>query len=134
MLNIRRGTKLSAYSQIWLAFAISGVMHACSMRGLPRPTNITTGECTLGMLRFFLWQAFAITIEDIVMWMCRRGVGGTGPKVCRTLVGWVWVVGSFWYSMAWAGDVMLRMRLNEETFLPGTVVGQWVERLVPVPP
>jgi hypothetical protein len=68
------------------------------------------------------------------MWMCRRGVGGTGPKVCRTLVGWVWVVGSFWYSMAWAGDVMLRMRLNEETFLPGTVVGQWVERLVPVPP
>ena len=134
MMNIRRGTTLSSYTQLWLAFAISGTMHANSMLGLPRPLNISTTECTLGMLRFFLWQALAITTEDFAMWVCKHIFGGTGPKYFRTVVGWAWVVGSCWYSMAWAGDVMIRMRLGEETFLPGTLVGRWVERSVPVPP
>jgi len=134
LLGIKRGTNLSSYTQLWLAFAISGAMHANSMLGLPRPLNITTTECTIGMLQFFLWQAFAITSEDFVMWLCRRGFGGTGPRWMRAWVGGPWVVGSFWYSMAFAGDVMLRMRLGEETFLPGTVVGGLVREWVPVPP
>lgn len=46
----------------------------------------------------------------------------------------MWVAGSFWYSMAFAGDVMLRMRLGEETFLPGTVLGGSVKEWVPLPP
>ena len=133
MLNIERGTPLSSYTQLWLAFAISGTMHANSMRGLPRPLNITTTECTIGMLRFFLWQALAITVEDFIMWACRRSLGGMGPRYLRRVIGYIWVVGSFWISMAWAGDVMLRMRLGEESFLPGTVVGHWVEQLVPIP-
>lgn len=134
MLNITRGTTLSSYTQLWLAFAISGTMHANSMLGLPRPLNITTAECTLGMLRFFLWQALAITGEDFFMWGCRSSFGGAVPRDIKTVVGRVWSTGSCWYSIACAGDVMLRMRLGEETFLPGTVVGRWVENLVPVPP
>lgn len=134
MLNIRRGTNLSSYTQLWLAFAISGSMHANSMLGLPRPLNITRAECTFGMLYFFLWQALAITVEDLTMWFCRHNFGGTGPRIVRRLVGWTWIVGSCWYSMAWAGDVVLRMRLGEETFLPGTMLGHWVEVLVPLPP
>lgn len=132
--NISRGTTLSAYTQIWLAFAISGVMHANSMRVLPRPISISTAECTIGMVQFFLWQAMAITIEDFVMLIWKRGVGRMPPEYLRTLFGWGWVVSSFWYSMSWAGDVMLRMRLGEETFLPGTVLGPWVEKFVPIPP
>lgn len=109
-------------------------MHANSMRGLPRPSNITTTDCTLGMLRFFLWQALAITLEDLAMWICQHTFGGKGPKAFQSVVGWAWVLVSFWFSMHWAGDVMLRMRLGEETFLPGTISKSWIEKWVPTPP
>ncbi|KAL8648013.1 MAG: hypothetical protein Q9210_005225 [Variospora velana] len=133
LLGIKRGTNLSSYTQLWFAFALSGCMHASSMLGLPCPLNITVAERTLGMIKFFLWQALAITSEDLVQWMCRSSFGGLGPRWLRTGVGWAWVVGSCWYSMSLAGDVMLRMRLGEETFLPGTLVGGFVKDWVPIP-
>lgn len=108
-------------------------MHANSVFVLPHPLNITTAECTLGMLRFFLWRALAITGEDFVTWVCRRSFGGTGPRSFGTVLGWVWLLGTCRYSMAWAGDVMLRMQLGEEAFLPRTLVRLWVERFVPIP-
>lgn len=49
------------------------------------------------------------------------------------MLGWVWLLGTCRYSMAWAGDVMLRMQLGEEAFLPRTLVRLWVERFVPIP-
>ena len=36
--------------------------------------------------------------------------------------------------MASAADVMLRMRLGDEMYLPRTAMGQWEEKLVLVPP
>ena len=103
------------------------------MLGLPCPLNITIADRTIGMLQFFLWQAFAITLEDFAIGLCKYVFGGTGPRQLRVVVGWVWVTATLWYSMPMAGDVMLRMRLMEETFLPGTLVGGLVERWVPIP-
>lgn len=129
-------------------------MHANSMLGLPAPANITRSERTLGMLQFFLFHAAAITFEDFVQWVWRalgggaaeeggvqggrrvdgktEGGKGEGSSMLRRLVGYCWVVGCFWYSMHFAADVMLRMRLMEESFLPFTVVGGWV-RMLPIP-
>ena len=132
--GIKRGTNLSSYTQLWLAFLLSGCMHANSMLGLPAPFNITRSERTVGMVQFFLFQAAAITFEDFVQWGWKRLGGKTenaGPLL-RT-VGYVWVVGCFWYSMHFAANVMLRMRLMEESFLPFTLVGAWVQKL-PIPP
>ena len=85
------------------------------------------------MVQFFLFHATAITFEDFVQWGW-KSLGGKldNPSVVRTVVGYCWVVGCFWYAMPLAGDVMLRMRLMEDTFLPFTIVGPYVKYL-PIP-
>lgn len=124
LLRIKRGTNLSSYTQLWLGFAISGVMHALSMRMLPSPVNITLEEKTVGMLQFFMWQAAAITFEDFIQWVWGRVVGPRqGSDPLRTAVGYVWVVASFWYSIPFAADVMLRLRCVETSPLPIAVFG-----------
>jgi hypothetical protein len=134
MLHIKRGTNLSSYFQLWLAFFTSGCMHAASMMMLPAPVNITWQERTLGMLQFFLWQAAAITFEDFVQWTLRgRWETSRRWRLLRPWIGYVWVTCSMWYSLPFAGDVMLRIRLQEKSFLPFTLVGPWIKSHVPIP-
>jgi hypothetical protein len=133
-LQIKRGTNTSSYFQLWATFIFSGLMHAMSMLMLPCPSNITLAEQGLGMIYFFLWQAAAITIEDLVIY-CWEKVSVRGSKIARvqTIVGFMWVISSMWYSLPFAGDVMMRLRLTEESFLPFTVVGNMIRLYVPIP-
>lgn len=132
-MKIKRGTKLSSYTQLWLAFTISGAMHASSMLILPSPTNITFNERTIGVMQFFFFQAAAITFEDFIQWVWKQLGGKTSaPSMFRTLVGYTWVICCFWYSLPLIGDVMLRMRMGDQTFLPFTVTGPWM-RYIPIP-
>ena len=132
-VGIKRGSTLSSYTQLWLAFLISALMHAQSFLILPSPTNITLSERTVGVVQFFLWQAAAITFEDFVQWLWARLGGKTsGPSIFRTVIGYVWVVWSFWYSVPLGADVWMRMRIGQEPFLPFTVVGPWM-KYVPIP-
>lgn len=71
-LRIPRGSNLSSYSKLYLAFFISGSFHALGQLHLPRPSNITAAECSIGFFLFFVWQATAITIEDFVQWLVRK--------------------------------------------------------------
>jgi hypothetical protein len=127
-LNITRGTTLASYAHIWLAFFISGFMHAQSMALLPRPANITLYEATAGTLYFFLWQALAITAEDFVLWVWKASGRGVEPAAWKSAVGYAWVIVSMWISLPWAADVMMRLRLTEESFLGFTVFGPWIHR------
>lgn len=133
-LSIPRGTNLSSYTQIWVALAVFGFMHAQSMRLLPHPPNITADERFTGVLVFFLWQAVAITAEDFAMWLWRQASGGRkmNPAV-STLIGYAWVTGSMWYSLPWAADVMMRIRMTEKSMLPFSLVRDVVQK-VPLPP
>ncbi|KAI1778795.1 membrane bound O-acyl transferase family-domain-containing protein [Hypoxylon cercidicola] len=133
-LSIPRGTNLSSYLQIWLAFAISGFMHAQSMLLLPHPSNITFSERTVGVMAFFMWQAAAITMEDFVQWLWSKYSGGreASPWISR-FVGYAWVIWSFWVSLPWAADVMMRIRLTEESFLGFSMLRSIIQR-VPIPP
>ncbi|KAJ4390997.1 hypothetical protein N0V93_004596 [Gnomoniopsis smithogilvyi] len=134
LLKVPRGTKLAFHLKIWIAFAVSGFMHAQAMLLLPSPKNITIGERTKGMMAFFLWQAAAISVEDCAKCIYIR----TEPffhlgRPTLTIVGYAWVVMSFWISLPWAGDVMMRMRLTEESFLSFSIFNDFV-RYVPIPP
>ena len=134
MLGVKRGSSISSHSQLWLAFAISGVTHAQSFHILPCPDNITFNERTVGVVQFFLWQAAAITFEDFAQWAWRQAGGKTsGPSIFRTVVGYVWVICSFSYSVPLGVDIWLRIRVGEEPFLPFTLVGPWM-KYVPIPP
>ncbi|KIX09593.1 uncharacterized protein Z518_00673 [Rhinocladiella mackenziei CBS 650.93] len=131
---IPRGTVFSRYLQIWIAFGLSGFLHAQANLMLPRPSNVTPDECVRGTMLYFLWQAAAITFEDAVQWAWVKA-GGTlhPPSRFRTLIGYAWVVCSFWISLPWAADDMMRMRLMEKSFLPFSFTQNLV-RKVPIPP
>ena len=122
LLGIHRGTNASSYIQLWLAFGISGMMHALQMRMFPAPRSMKVNDKMVGMGLFFFCQAAAITVEDFVQWAWRQ-VGGRMKESngLRTLVGYAWVTLSFWYSIPFAADVMLRMRVMEESPLPFSI-------------
>ncbi|GAB1319227.1 hypothetical protein MFIFM68171_09437 [Madurella fahalii] len=74
------------------------------------PRNITVRERTVGLLAFFFGQATIIRVP---------------------LVGYAWIVCTRWYSMGWAGDVFLRLRLAKEPLFPFTFWGGLMETWVP---
>jgi hypothetical protein len=102
---------------------------------LPHPGNITFQERTFGIMAFFLWQAFAITFEDFAMWLLKATSGHDVIKSTRVtrVIGYTWVITSFWISLPWAADVMMRLRLTEESFLGFSLVRDLVRR-VPLSP
>ena len=131
VLGIRRGTTLSSYVQLWLAFLISGLGHATSILILPSPTNITLDERTTGLIKFFLFQAAVITLEDFVQWSSDNFLGNAfNLATFRTLIGYTWVVCTLWYSLPMAGDVFVRMRLGEDPVLPFTMIGPSIKGLL----
>ncbi|MCJ1380203.1 hypothetical protein MMC17_003306 [Xylographa soralifera] len=137
ILKIPRGTNLSSYSTLYIAFILSGAFHALSQLQMPCPTNITPAERTVGFFLFFVWQAVAITVEDLIYW-CWRKAGGSVEQnqrhLGRRLVGYLWITASMWASMPLVADTFLRMRMGAESFLPFTVTGPLVQRYVPIPP
>lgn len=130
LFKIQRGSNTSAYAQIWIAFFASGIMHAQSMLLLPFPAEITLSERSTGIMAFFVWQALAITLEDIAQWMWKKTISPTGKKSqMTTVIGYIWVIMSFWISLPWAADVMMRVRLTEKSFLGFTVMRGLVQKL-----
>ncbi|KAF2264629.1 hypothetical protein CC78DRAFT_601276 [Lojkania enalia] len=126
-MGFERSTDLTFYVHIWAAFIISGIMHAQSLALLPRAFNITLYEATAGMFYFFIWQALAITVEDLI----QRAWQKTGHKFedlgrMRFVMGYMWVACSLWISLPWAADAYIRLRITEEPMLSFTVFGPYV--------
>ncbi|KAI1322264.1 membrane bound O-acyl transferase family-domain-containing protein [Xylariaceae sp. FL0255] len=132
--GFRQGTWQSRYIQLWLSFIMSGLGHAASVLILPSPKNITFQERTEGLLLFFLWQAFIITIEDGIKHVWNQWLGGPRAKdhVVPRVAGYIWVIGMLWFSMGWAGDVFLRMRLAEEPLFGSSPSGAFLETWIPM--
>ena len=123
-IGIPRGTMLSSYIQLWLAFLMSGIGHAASILVLPSPVNITLDERTTGLVWFFLSQAALITLEDLIQWLWNRfTIIRSHHASFNTIVGYIWVVWTLWYTLPMAGDVYVRMRLGEKSMLPFTLFG-----------
>lgn len=119
-LNIPRGTSLSNYTQVYLAFAISGVLHAFG-------DFVVAGPSYTGIsLRFFLSQALAITFEDAVLALARRAGFSDWPTRMARIVGYVWVFVWFSVSLPLFQDWQLALYPEFEAVLPFSVVRTYV--------
>lgn len=94
-----------------MTFTVSGIFHALSILLMPCPKNITFYERTAGIMYYFLWQAAVITLEDFVQWLWKKAFGS--PKGPTHIIGYLWVICSFYLSLPLAGDVMLRVKMGE---------------------
>lgn len=135
-VGITRGTNWSSYTQLYLAFLLSGAFHALSQRQMPRPVDVFDGDVVVGFFLFFVWQALAITFEDFAQycwrgWLKRRGIDDS-PLVAR-IVGYVWVTSCMWTSLPLAGDTFLRLRMGEDHMLPFDLTGSLVNKVIPIP-
>ena len=102
-LKFPRGSNRSSYTQLYVGFFLSGLLHASGdfvveKRVVYRPLN------------FFLLQAVAITFEDFVIYISkglfRRGgiemkqgkEGGSWLGVVVRIIGYCWVI--LWFCLA----------------------------------
>lgn len=89
ILRLRRGTLLSRYTRIFLAFFLSGLMH------FPMDRAFGLRYSDLASVRFFSIQALGVMVEDGVQ---AATAGLAIPPRVRRLVGYVWVVVFLWWS------------------------------------
>lgn len=92
-----RGTNLSSYTQIYVAFFLSGLLHSSGDFMIER-------RMVSRSFKFFLLQAVAITFEDFVIYtakrLLRRGgfelkpgkAGGSWAGAVARVIGYCWVV------------------------------------------
>ena len=101
-LKFPRGTNRSSYTQLYVGFFLSGLLHASGdflveKRVVHRPLN------------FFLLQAVAITFEDFVIYISKdlfrrggiemkQGKDGGWPGVVVRVIGYCWVI--LWFCLA----------------------------------
>lgn len=110
--RIPRGTVLSSQTQIWIAFLLSGLGHAQGLLMLPWPTRTSLLSKTHGTMMFFLWQALMISCEDALHILYQKHGMGLGPLSQRLrALGYLWVLLSFWISIPWVADNLLRAGL-----------------------
>ncbi|KAG2140225.1 membrane bound O-acyl transferase family-domain-containing protein [Suillus bovinus] len=82
-LGFKPGTNGSSYTQLYTAFFFSGIAHVGG--------DAVLNPSRLGIsFPFFMYQAFAITFEDMIIAVARRA-GVTETKWTRR-IGYVWVM------------------------------------------
>lgn len=93
---MKRGTRLARYSNLFITFWISGVYHILS-DGI---------EIESGVVRFFIMQAAAITVEDAFQSLYRKNGRPIG-RGWSILFSYLWV-GFFlvWTSPGWRYPVV----------------------------
>jgi len=95
-LGFKPGTIGSSYTQLYVAFFLSGLIHvggdiALSFRG-------SAASPSLPSMRFFLLQAFIITLEDMFICVTRRL--GVKYSVWTRILGYAWVTAWFGWCVS----------------------------------
>lgn len=109
------GGNLSSYTQLYIAFLLSGLVHIPPSNG--------------GALQFFLMQAVAITFEDGVISLAARAGLKHSNRWLRRL-GYLWVYCWFVYSLPPWVDFLMSLGLFEHggmklSFILGLYRGEW---------
>ncbi|TFK66885.1 hypothetical protein BDN72DRAFT_888993 [Pluteus cervinus] len=111
LLGFRPGTSGSSYTQLYVAFGISAIIH--SLGG-----DLMIGSEYLGSSApFFMSQAVAITFEDLVIAVVQR-LGLKVPSKLAHIIGYIWVFVWFSISMPWMLDPYLRAGFGSVELLP----------------
>ncbi|KAH9949041.1 membrane bound O-acyl transferase family-domain-containing protein [Amylocystis lapponica] len=110
VLGFRPGSWQSSYTQLYIAFTLSGLLH---MGG-----DVMLGKGTFGeSFWFFFVQALAITFEDAVIGAAKKAGIRFSMPVERAL-GYAWTFAWGCYSLNVHLSYMLRIRLGEASVLP----------------
>jgi Membrane bound O-acyl transferase family len=124
----KSSTTISRYTELVLAFSISGLLH----KGIEIAQGLRWDEG--GALEFFLLMAVGIIVEDMGIWAWGRGVklGGTRNIILsgealwwQKTVGYIWVVLFFsWLTPVWAYPSLRRNVDNTASNpLPFSLIG-----------
>ncbi|KAF7352271.1 MBOAT-2 domain-containing protein [Mycena venus] len=105
VLRLKPGSNVSAYTQLYVAFLISGIMHYL-------PDYMALRHWGGGALVFFLLQAVAITFEEGVQSLGRR-LGFTESWRWK-VVGYCWVWSWFAFCLPIWQDPLLHEGVFEE--------------------
>jgi len=111
-LAFRPGSLPSAYTQLYTAFLLSGLVHVAG-------DYIILKHLPFFPIRFFLLQAAGITLEDFVIWLTKPIHAHLGWT--RKLIGFIWVISWFvWSGPLWLDEMGARgYYINE----PGVIFG-----------
>lgn len=101
VLKFRAGSALSSYTQLYVAFVLSGIIHAAGDWMVMR--NITSARLNI---QFFIMQAMIITVEDMVIAAAKK----FGITRIPFFVSYAWVI--CW--MAWSGPMWLETVIQAE--------------------
>lgn len=85
---------LRRYFQLFAVFLVSGLIHAAGSYNVTRTFRLPLSDG--GEIKYFLLQAFAIMVEDFVLWAsgidCRDGrLNGVGRYMGYTLTAWFYI-------------------------------------------
>jgi hypothetical protein len=114
LLDLRRGSLASRYTQLYITFGISCLFHQFQM------FNVTRRD--MGEFAFFMSQPVAITAEDFVQWVWRRLRGSGESGRCEMIVGYVWVC--IWFSLS--------LQLYIKGLVDAEVIRDWVFGATPM--
>ena len=103
-LQLRPGTWPSRYTQLYIGFAVSGLIHCGG--------DLMVDRALFGAsFAFYVAQALAITLEDAIIGLYgRSGVGL--PQPLLRLVGYVWALSWLCVSAPWQIGWMLERGLT----------------------
>jgi len=90
ILRVQRGSKASSYGKLYMAFLVSGLMHAAGDYGMYHGKRWFS-------LTYFSLQAVAITFEDAVIGIADWFAFRTRFPTLSTYLGYLWVV--VWFSV-----------------------------------
>jgi len=105
-----KGSWRSAYTQLYVGFFVSGIMHSFG--------DVMVGRQYMGSsIPFFMTQAVAITLEDSVI-QITNSLGVHIPRWLQRLIGYAWVVCWLTMSIPWYVDWAVRAGLGAYELLP----------------
>ena len=123
VLQIPQSTILARYSNIFIAFFLSGLIHVASDHGQTIPIHES------GAIQFFVTQALGIMIEDGFQAVYYSLTGKRRPSkapVLHRVVGYLWLVLFLtWSTPVWTYPLIRTVRKGVDVLFPFTIFGHF---------
>ncbi|PGH13218.1 hypothetical protein AJ79_03776 [Helicocarpus griseus UAMH5409] len=130
--NLPPHTSISTYFKLYVAFAISAFFHAIMTYTMPATKDHTFNDRFGLVFNGFMFQAFGVHLEDIILWAYRKVVREPPREkddkrplrsaLWKRLLGRAWVTGWMWFSIYWAAEGYLRSGITLTSDVPMPIV------------
>ncbi|PCH37581.1 hypothetical protein WOLCODRAFT_140944 [Wolfiporia cocos MD-104 SS10] len=119
LLGLKPGTWASSYTQLYVGFAVSGLMH-CGGDLMVRPSIYGAS------LTYFIAQAVAISVEDAIIDVAKR-TRLRCPELLTRCLGYAWVFLWLGISTPWLFNWTIQAGVSDKQRLPFSLIemGFW---------